>query len=81
MGEGEKHKIQENCNNNIDGVLQTMEEINGWLYGYLGGQRVLISKGKVFPAKWCILRREGMGSIFLENLSHHMHASQHCRND
>ena len=60
MGEGEKHDIQEIATNNniMDGVLNVMEEINGWLYGYLGKQSVCdLTGGSLLGPSGCILKR------------------------
>ena len=41
-------RLGEIAKKNMDGVLQAMEEINGWLYGHLGRQSVCDLEGEVF---------------------------------
>lgn len=46
MGEGEKHKSQGDCNKNMDGVLQVMEEINWVVVRIFRRAAGVISMGK-----------------------------------
>lgn len=51
----------------MDGVFQTMEGIDGWLYGYSGSSGCVVRTGKSSGAKGGVsCNGEGIGSIFLE---------------